>query len=100
MASATAAKLARAPRPATPIYVNGARAAVTAIDRHGRIFVPMRGVFERLGASVSYVPPRTVIARKGGAEIARLALANRTALVDGRRVQLGSAPGNGSGTAS
>lgn len=54
----------------------------------GRVLVPLRGIFEALGAQVDYVQAtRTVVARKGSTEIV-LTIGNSVALIDGSRVAL------------
>ncbi len=78
--------------PVPPIYVNGTKTAVPAVERNKRVFVPMRGVFEKLGASVEYAPPGTVAAKKNGASLAQLTLGSRTALVHGSARQLDAPP--------
>lgn len=58
----------------------------------GRLLIPLRGVFERLGAQVEWHPnPGRVIARSG-ATVVVLQPGNRYALVDGRRVLLDVPP--------
>lgn len=78
--------------PAPTIYVNGAQTAVPAVERNKRVFVPMRGVFEKLGATVDYSPPGRVAAKKNGASLAQLTLGSRTALVQGSARQLEAPP--------
>jgi hypothetical protein len=56
------------------------------------MFVPVRGVFEKLNAAVTYTPPRTVVARKASAELVQLALGSRTATVNGATRPLQTAP--------
>ncbi len=54
----------------------------------GRLLIPLRGVFERLGASVEWRPdPGIVVARRGPTTIV-LQPGNRTARVDGRTLTL------------
>ncbi len=77
---------------APPIYVNGQPIGVTAIVRHAQVFVPVRGVFEKLDAAVVYTPPRTVVARKANVDLVQLALGSRTAKVTGRARTLQTAP--------
>jgi len=78
--------------PAPPIYVNGSQTSVRAVERNKRVFVPMRGVFEKLGATVDYSPPGTVAAKKNGTNLARLTLGSRAAMVQGSARQLEAAP--------
>jgi hypothetical protein len=60
--------------------------------RNGRVLVPLRGVFESLGAEVEWQPVSdTVIARRG-ARVVQLGVGRSTALVDGREVALETPP--------
>lgn len=57
---------------------------------NGRVMVPLRGVFEHMGANVDWFPEtRTVIAKNASTEI-RLPVGSMTAWVDGRSVPLDS----------
>lgn len=59
---------------------------------NGRVLVPLRGVFEELGARVDYSPTtRTIMAMRDGREVT-LRLGERTAIVDGRAVALDVPP--------
>jgi hypothetical protein len=60
------------------------------VDQAGRIFVPMRSIFERLGATVVY-SNGTINATRGHRTIA-LAIGSQSATVDGQPVQLDSPP--------
>jgi hypothetical protein len=60
------------------------------LDQNGRIFVPMRAIFERLGATVVY-SNGTINATRGHRTIA-LAIGSQSATVDGQPVQLDSPP--------
>src|SRR2546421_12990874 len=54
----------------------------------GRVMVPLRGVLEKLGAYVDWVPStRTVVASRGDLDI-HLPLGSRVARVNGREVML------------
>lgn len=54
----------------------------------GRVLVPLRGVFEEMGADVSWRPAaRNVIATKGSSRVT-LHIGDPTAMVDGREVRL------------
>ena len=58
----------------------------------GRVLIPLRGVFERLGAFVQWNPgDNTVLATRGGSQI-QLTIGSRTAFVDGRQVMLDVPP--------
>ena len=57
---------------------------------NGRVMVPLRGVFEHMGATVDWFPEtRTVVAKNATTEI-RLPVGSMTAWVDGRSVSLDS----------
>ena len=66
-----------------PISVNGTPSGVVALERDNRVFVPIRGVFEKLGASVNYTAPGSIVARKNGSDLATLTLGSRAATVNG-----------------
>lgn len=56
--------------------------------RDGRVFVPLRGVFEEMGATVNWRPAtRTVVARRGDRNV-RLRIGERTASIDGKPVTM------------
>ena len=54
----------------------------------GRVLVPMRGVFERLGASVVYVPESKQIRATHGNTMIDLTIGSRDARISGRPAQL------------
>jgi len=60
------------------------------VERAGRVFVPLRGVFERLGATVVY-ENGTINATSGSHQIS-LQIGQTTATVDGAAQQLDSPP--------
>jgi heme/copper-type cytochrome/quinol oxidase subunit 2 len=60
------------------------------IERSGRVFVPLRGVFERLGASVVY--DRGVINATGNGRNIQLQIGSTTARVNGQTTNLDVAP--------
>src|SRR5438045_1308168 len=54
----------------------------------GRVLVPLRGVLEKMGANVDWLPSsQTVVATKGSMEL-NLPIGSRTATVNGREVRL------------
>ncbi len=58
----------------------------------GRVLIPLRGVFERLGAFVQWNPAsNTVLATRGGSQI-QLTIGSRIAFVNGRQVALDVPP--------
>src|SRR5688500_2509115 len=73
------------------VFVNGEPVrfqGVGAQQMQGRVLVPLRGVMERLGAYVSYLPEsKTVIATKGDIDL-QLRLGQRLARLNGREVVL------------
>jgi hypothetical protein len=74
------------------ITVNGAPLALDQepIERVGRVYVPLRGIFERLGASVVYQAGQ--IAATRGSTTVSLRLGSTTAYVDGRPTTLDAPP--------
>ncbi len=77
---------------APPINVNGSQIAVAALQRDNSVFVPVRGVFEKLGAVVKYTGPASSVATKSGNELARMHIGSRVASVKGSPHTLGVAP--------
>jgi hypothetical protein len=62
---------------------------VPPVEIQGRVLVPLRGIFERLGAYVEYnAPTRTIDARRGGTTV-RLQLGSRVAHINGAPTTLG-----------
>src|SRR5215470_948133 len=99
VATAIAAALAAAAFGSQPvradvvqIIVNGQQVSFDQppIERSGRVFVPLRGVFERLGASVVY-DNGTINATGDGHDI-QLHIGSNTAFVDGQTRELDVAP--------
>lgn len=74
------------------ITVNGGTVAFDQppIERGGRVYVPLRGVFERLGATVVYARP--VINATGNGHNIHLSIGSRSATLDGNNVSLDSPP--------
>lgn len=81
-----------APAAAVTIQVNGNVVSFDQppIERGGRVYVPLRGVFERLGASVVYA--NRVINATGNGHNVNLRIGSSSATVDGRSVALDSPP--------
>jgi hypothetical protein len=85
-----------APTPAlaqgVTVVVNGRQIGFDQppIERSGRVFVPLRGVFENLGASVVY--DNGVINATGSGHTISLRIGSTTAIVDGSSQQLDVAP--------
>jgi uncharacterized protein (TIGR02271 family) len=78
---------------ATPaIYVGGHKIRTAAIVDRGHLLVPVRGVFEGVGASVEYSRPKFVVVRKEGAVIAAFMLDRTRAVVGHATVDLDVAP--------
>ncbi|MDQ6768167.1 MAG: copper amine oxidase N-terminal domain-containing protein [Candidatus Eremiobacteraeota bacterium] len=74
------------------IIVNGQQVQFDQppIERSGRVFVPLRGVFERLGASVVY--DNGIINASGNGRTIQLKIGSTTAVVNGTQHQLDVAP--------
>ena len=68
------------------VHVNGRPVAAQAIVSHGHLLLPMRRVFEALGATVQY-EGRIVVARNRSHRVV-LPIGMRDAVVDGRTVAL------------
>ncbi|AIE87454.1 stalk domain-containing protein [Fimbriimonas ginsengisoli] len=67
-----------------PVNFNGA----SPRSVNGRVLVPLRGVFEEMGAYVQWRPnSRSVVATRGDSDV-RLRIGDRTATVDGHEVTL------------
>jgi len=60
------------------------------VERAGRVYVPLRGVFERLGASVVYENGQINATR--GSTTVQLNIGSTTAIVSGQQVSLDSPP--------
>ena len=70
----------------TPVNFHGQQPTMV----NGRVMVPLRGVFEHMGATVDWFPEtRTVIAKNASTEI-RLPVGSMSAWVDGRNIPLDS----------
>jgi hypothetical protein len=83
---------AAVPALAISVTVDGQPATFSPppIERAGRVFVPLRGVFERLGASVVY--QGGVINATAGSRSVSLQIGSQTATVSGQQQQLDVAP--------
>jgi hypothetical protein len=75
-----------------PIFVAGEIVHQPALLVHGRLLVPVRGVFEALHASVDYTPPRIVVVRRNGTVVAGLEIDRKHAVVYNRPRMLSVAP--------
>ena len=58
----------------------------------GRVLVPMRGIFQKMGADVVYLPSRREVEATRGGTTVLLTLGSRTAYVDGRPLHLDTPP--------
>jgi hypothetical protein len=58
------------------------------VMQQGRVLVPLRGVFESLGAEVNYMAPTHTIQAVRGTTRVELPLGGRTAIIDGRQAVL------------
>lgn len=95
IALATAASfliMAQPVEAAVTVVVNGTTISFDQppIERSGRVFVPLRGVFERLGASVVYDNGK--INATGNGRTVSLTIGSTTALVNGQTQTLDVAP--------
>lgn len=81
---------AQAQAPAPQIYLNNAilRTEVSPIQQNGRVLVPMRDIFEKLGATVNYNNLNQAITATKGNTIVRMALGSRNATVNNLPVKL------------
>ncbi len=77
---------------APPIIVNGAAAVTRAVEKNNSTFVPTRGMWDKLGAVVTFRAPSSIVATKDGAELARMTVGSRQATINGSAVQLPVAP--------
>ena len=75
------------------IVVNGQAVAFDQppIEKQGRVYVPLRGVFERLGASVVWTPPNIITAQRANTSV-RLLIGSTTAYVNGAAQSLDAPP--------
>jgi len=74
------------------VYIGAHKIRTAAIVDRGHLLVPVRGVFEAVGASVEYSPPKFVVVRKEGAVIAAFMLDRTRAVVGHASVDLDVAP--------
>ncbi len=80
------------PAAALTVQLNGNTIALSPqpVQRAGRVFVPLRGVFERMGATVVYANGQ--INATGRGHNVSLTIGQRTAIVDGQQQYLDVAP--------
>jgi hypothetical protein len=88
LAAGTAPGVAQTPAPYVHVYVNGQPVAFDVppqID-NGRVLVPLRGVFENLGATVAWDDQtQTVLAQRGATSV-RLVIGDTQATANGEPV--------------
>jgi hypothetical protein len=77
---------------AMQVVVNGRQAQFDQppVERAGQVFVPLRGVFEKLGAGVAY--QHGFINAEGSGHSVALTIGSHNAVVDGKRTVLDTAP--------
>ena len=77
-------------QPAPQVYLNGTplRLETAPIQQNGRTLVPMRDIFEALGATVNYNSLNQSIAAQKGSTIVRMALGTRNATLNNVPVKL------------
>lgn len=88
-----AASHAATPQQALKIFVDGRliRLNPAAIVLAGRVMVPLRGTVEAMGASVSFVPPRTVVILRDS-RVVQLEIGSRVAKVNDTAVAMDVPP--------
>lgn len=82
-----------APQQVVQVYVDGrlVRLDPPAVIVGGRVLVPLRGTFEAMGATVSFLPPRTIVVMKGS-RVIELEIGSRIARVNERPVSMDVPP--------
>ncbi|HEX9996586.1 MAG TPA: copper amine oxidase N-terminal domain-containing protein [Abditibacterium sp.] len=77
-------------QPAPQVYLNGTplRLEVAPIQQNGRTLVPMRDIFEALGATVAYNSLNQSIAAQKGTTVVRMALGTSNASVNNVPIKL------------
>ncbi|RYG65462.1 copper amine oxidase N-terminal domain-containing protein, partial [bacterium] len=77
-------------QPAPQVYLNGAplRLESAPIQQNGRTLVPMRDIFEALGATVNYNALSQSIAAQKGSTVVRMALGTANATVNNLPIKL------------
>ena len=70
------------------ITVNDKPLEVAPISQNGRVLVPMRAIFESLGARLNYDEHTHTITADGNGHAVQLQIGNQSALVDSRSVSL------------
>lgn len=88
MACAIAPQAAFAAAPTVLVDGQALRTDVPALVMHGRVLLPMRALFERLGARVDYDARRHVVAARRGTHLVWLRAGSAIAYVDGQRQPL------------
>jgi hypothetical protein len=86
---------ARAQLQTIPVFVDGQQVAFDQPPAvmGGRVLVPLRGVFERMGAVVHWYPANnTVVATRAAATQIQLVVGSRQAVIDGNAVALDVPP--------
>jgi len=89
IALALALWVAVAQPPAVVVTVNGKRVLfdqAQPIERGGRVLVPLRGVFEMLGARVGYEPSAQTVVVRRGEDVIRLKIGDDYALKNNETV--------------
>lgn len=82
----------RSIQPVPAVYVGARKISTPAFVDQRQLFVPLRGVFEAIGASVEFTAQRFVVIRKDGVVIAAFILDRTHAIVGNRAVDLDAAP--------
>ncbi len=82
---------------APPINVNGSHVTIAGLERDNSVFVPVKGFFEKLGATVT-TSGSTLTASRQGKQLARMTVGSRNATVNGATQMLPVAPFVAGGT--
>jgi hypothetical protein len=79
---------------ATKIFLNGKRIILDTepVERNGMIFVPLRGIFEKMGAMVDFEKSTQMITAVKKNISVKLMIGNPNAIINGSRTRLFQAP--------
>src|SRR5687767_8507 len=75
---------------ASQVFLNGQalKTTVSPLQRNGRVLVPMRDIFEALGAAVQWNAVANSITAQQGTSTVNMQIGNRLAMVNGQRIFL------------
>jgi hypothetical protein len=85
-AGLASAAAAQTPAPSVKVFVDGSPVYfdVAPVIANGRVLVPLRGVFERLGATVAWDPTSQTVLAQNGATSVSLRIGSPQAFVNGQ----------------